>query len=453
MEWEQPSTTDSKSPDGVMTTMKRLRNQDTELFDVTLRSKDGDEIKAHRCILAARSSFFRGMFCGSFAEASSDDLKVNLHFDGVVVKALLDYIYTGTFSLEEEAKTSSRREAQILVALRTAADYVDVSGLTKLVYKHVKKVVSQNPDLLLWLFEFCSEPGGETLNTTSTSTAWQDGIGLESLVLDRIRSDPETIATSDVLPSLDIGTITSLLKETSKTFYESERFDILQKWAAYGCNEDSDNEARLALARPLMKTIRLELIDPTDLFEFVESSKLVNKDMVHDAYKKHALVSGILDDLKFFGDGDVKELSELRDQESREYKQPDYYRPFLYAFPSGIDASTRYIIVDWMIGIHEKQKLQDREILYLAVNLLDLYLAFVDDCECPPLKLVGVTCMMIASNRGSNPLSMGVCLYLCGSAFTRTEVRILKLPFHLHFLFVLTFPIVFNFSFLHRSME
>lgn len=48
--------------------MKREDHQD--LYDVRIRSEDRKELHAHKCVLVARSDYFRSMLSGRWVEVS-----------------------------------------------------------------------------------------------------------------------------------------------------------------------------------------------------------------------------------------------------------------------------------------------------------------------------------------------------------------------------------------------
>jgi len=71
---------------------------DQKWTDVTLTFDDGEHtICAHRIVLASRSSYFKALFAGSFAETD----KVVVRLSGMeyeAAKVLIEFIYTGSFS-------------------------------------------------------------------------------------------------------------------------------------------------------------------------------------------------------------------------------------------------------------------------------------------------------------------------------------------------------------------
>ena len=62
----------------------------------------GQEIPAHRCILSARSDYFRAMFNNSMREShTSQPIQINSVECGVF-RAVMQYIYCGKFLKEDE---------------------------------------------------------------------------------------------------------------------------------------------------------------------------------------------------------------------------------------------------------------------------------------------------------------------------------------------------------------
>ncbi|XP_067666163.1 uncharacterized protein [Haliotis asinina] len=63
------------------------------LCDITLKTTDGYELKAHRLILAAQSEYFHNMQMSRNSDGSVDTVELDVDFD--VLKNILDYLYTG----------------------------------------------------------------------------------------------------------------------------------------------------------------------------------------------------------------------------------------------------------------------------------------------------------------------------------------------------------------------
>ena len=76
-----------------------FRNEN-EFLDFTIRVQ-GDEIRAHRLILASRSPVLKAMLCGDMIEARAGEISLD-HFKPHIVRAVLDYMYSGSILLEYE---------------------------------------------------------------------------------------------------------------------------------------------------------------------------------------------------------------------------------------------------------------------------------------------------------------------------------------------------------------
>jgi len=104
-------------------------NGGSPLSDLILKSRvDGAQIAVHKLILAARSPVFRTMLYSSFAEASRPVVEID-GYSGVVLRSVVDYIYTDETSLllpiEEEGRLGCSNNAanaeQMMAAYKTRA--------------------------------------------------------------------------------------------------------------------------------------------------------------------------------------------------------------------------------------------------------------------------------------------------------------------------------------------
>ncbi|KAJ8924361.1 hypothetical protein NQ315_007157 [Exocentrus adspersus] len=76
--------------------VKFNRTMFPNLYDVTVKCRDNREIKAHKCILAARLEYFNNMF--SMRWAGSETSEVSLPFPKSTAEALLEFLYTDSLS-------------------------------------------------------------------------------------------------------------------------------------------------------------------------------------------------------------------------------------------------------------------------------------------------------------------------------------------------------------------
>ena len=81
---------------GILQRLRTLWKEDL-LCDVTLKSQDGAEHRAHTTVLSAASVYFQNLLCGWFLEADRVQRKqpVEIAASEAAVCALLDYIYGG----------------------------------------------------------------------------------------------------------------------------------------------------------------------------------------------------------------------------------------------------------------------------------------------------------------------------------------------------------------------
>lgn len=65
------------------------------MCDVTLKTEiDGEEIHAHRCVIASNSEYFEKMFVGGFKE-SNQKLIIIEGIDHTTLRHLIDFMYSG----------------------------------------------------------------------------------------------------------------------------------------------------------------------------------------------------------------------------------------------------------------------------------------------------------------------------------------------------------------------
>lgn len=75
--------------------------REKKLCDVKLVAKNGEEIWAHKVILAANSDYFHCMFNSDFIESKQSEIFIN-EIDPVILKLLVDFIYTSQLVITEQ---------------------------------------------------------------------------------------------------------------------------------------------------------------------------------------------------------------------------------------------------------------------------------------------------------------------------------------------------------------
>eukprot|EP00930_Biecheleria_cincta_P002971 TRINITY_DN10391_c0_g5_i1.p1 TRINITY_DN10391_c0_g5~~TRINITY_DN10391_c0_g5_i1.p1 ORF type:complete len:438 (-),score=74.45 TRINITY_DN10391_c0_g5_i1:197-1510(-) len=96
-------------------------------------------------------------------------------------------------------------------------------------------------------------------------------------------------------------------------------------------------------------------------------------------------------------------------------------RPDYMASQPDLNGKMRAILLDWLVEVHMKYKLR-RETLYLAVSIIDRYLA-VQPVPRNRLQLVGVVGMFVAAKvEQINPPQVADFVYITDNTYTKEEV-------------------------------
>lgn len=111
-----------------------------------------------------------------------------------------------------------------------------------------------------------------------------------------------------------------------------------------------------------------------------------------------------------------------------------------------INDKMRAILVDWLIEVHQKFKLQ-KETLFIAIKIIDRYLE-QQPVNKSRLQLVGVTALLIACKYEEiYPPELKDFVFITDKAYTKEDV--LQMEFHI--LSTLSFDITFPTA--HRFLE
>jgi hypothetical protein len=110
-----------------------------ELYDCQIDCNNEQIIKCHKCILVARSEFFRNMFLGSWLESSMFNIK--LPFDADLMQIIIDYLYSDEIKMDfihsnnntgSSIKSKTEREIEILFNLFVLSDQLLLNRLKNL---------------------------------------------------------------------------------------------------------------------------------------------------------------------------------------------------------------------------------------------------------------------------------------------------------------------------------
>ncbi|CAM0947068.1 unnamed protein product [Alopecurus aequalis] len=109
--------------------------------DITIKIGWFKQFKAHRCVLAARSPFFRALLCGSMMESTKSTIRVD-DVDASVFEVLLQFMYddsTPAF-MEETSEDATNMAKHLLVA----ADRYGMERLKLICERKLSKVLDVN---------------------------------------------------------------------------------------------------------------------------------------------------------------------------------------------------------------------------------------------------------------------------------------------------------------------
>jgi len=102
------------------------------------------KIYAHRCILCARSGFFKAAFASAFLESKSGEITID-KFDMKTFEMILSYIYTGRIPAIEGATHQEELETHFYDLFYEASDYFALTNADSLrKYLIVERVSMHN---------------------------------------------------------------------------------------------------------------------------------------------------------------------------------------------------------------------------------------------------------------------------------------------------------------------
>lgn len=138
---------------------KRLSYQ--ELWDFQIECNNNQFIKCHKCILIARSEYFKNMMMGFWME--SNKCSIQLPFDIDLTQIIVDYFYTDDIQMDfihsnqnsNSIKSKTEREIEILFNLYILSDQLLVERLKNLCEFKLTNLV--NLKNIVEIFEFANQ--------------------------------------------------------------------------------------------------------------------------------------------------------------------------------------------------------------------------------------------------------------------------------------------------------
>ncbi|XP_060863406.1 kelch-like protein 17 isoform X2 [Metopolophium dirhodum] len=255
--------------------LDEFRKGDIE-WDVTLKSTDGKEIHAHKCVLASQSEYFERMFIGGFKETTQDVIQIN-DISSDVLKIVIDFMYTGELVPIEEDNVEE---------MLNAADMFQLEDIRDACLKYYVCVVHDKNCL-----EF-----KETADLRAMTT-------LSEICLNYALQRFLHIAEHQSFLDADVTHIMQLLKSDNLHVTNEEPvYRAIMKWVKY------DETKRKHLLPDLLANVRLvftskdflvqEVISDPLISSNPECWKIVKKVIVHFNYKYGDSLSKIITNAK-----------------------------------------------------------------------------------------------------------------------------------------------------------
>ncbi len=191
---------------GKRKSLKYNRSSYAEFYDCEIVCNNEQSIRCHKCVLIARSDYFRNMLMGSWVESSSE--KIQLPIDMDLAQIIIDYLYTDDIQMEfihsnssssSSIKSRNEREIEILFNLYILSDQILVERLKNLCEFKLTNLV--NLKNVAEIFEFSNEYEADQL---------------KEFCMEFISCNLVTLIEAKQLDNRDMA----LLKELSK-FYKS----------------------------------------------------------------------------------------------------------------------------------------------------------------------------------------------------------------------------------------
>ncbi|XP_062502880.1 inhibitor of Bruton tyrosine kinase-like isoform X3 [Corticium candelabrum] len=132
----------------------------SHLHDVTLIAEDGISIGCHKCILVARSEYFRSMLTMGWKETVSGPLSLYLHFSSMVMQVVVDFIYS-----DEAALVNSCNDLNFIGSVLTAADQMLMVRLKEICEAAISRLMTVRT--VVEILEFSDLYGASQLKTAA----------------------------------------------------------------------------------------------------------------------------------------------------------------------------------------------------------------------------------------------------------------------------------------------
>jgi len=245
--------------------LNMLRRQD-HLCDITLLTKDGKELKAHRAVLSAASPFFSKLFQSDMKENQERIVRFK-EISGAVMEDVMDFIYTGIVEVTQQ-------NCKDLIA---AANFLVIPGLKKLSGRFLELEMSESNCISMFYFAEMYQCDELIINTSKfihanfTSVAEMDEfLNLEAKEIERwISSDEISVAV------------------------EADVFKIVLKWI------EQNKSERKASFEQLFRHVRLAFLSRDFLLDFVTNELVEENSDCFKLLSKAIKLPGFLSEENF----------------------------------------------------------------------------------------------------------------------------------------------------------
>lgn len=246
-------------PAQMLAGLQTLR-RNSKLCDVTL-CVDGREFPCHRCVLAAFSSYFEAMFSGNMVESQQNKVTIN-GIESSILEKLLDYAYTSEITI-------NRQNVQNLLA---ASNLLEIMQVKEACCHYLE----QNMD----------ETNVVGIHCFAEIHACDD---LQQKSRDFILQNFTAVSQNEEFNNLSQSKLTELLSD-DELIVDSEEtvYEAAMRWL------DHSSENRLGEFHHVLECVRLPMINPYYLHDFVEQNDVIKscelcKKLVDEAKNFHLL--------------------------------------------------------------------------------------------------------------------------------------------------------------------
>ena len=155
-----------------------------EYHDVVITTSDGEEVNAHRCLLASRLEYFRSMFCLGWIETSGENRRLNLPLPGRVVRAVLEFLYRD----ECAAVSASDADTEFICNVLVAADQFLIPRLVELCERQLVQLLTLKSaaEMLQFAFDYGAK---QLARSTMQFLSQNMAAALESRILCALSDD------------------------------------------------------------------------------------------------------------------------------------------------------------------------------------------------------------------------------------------------------------------------